>query len=101
MLAYRDKSTLSGWLHKFKQPDRDKVKGVAIDMWRPYRDVSAQLFPGIPVVIDKFHVVRMANYCMERTRIRLGKTQPKGVRRDWMRTRALLNKRPSREAAPR
>jgi transposase len=27
----------------------------------------------VPVVVDKFHVVRMANYCMERVRIRLQK----------------------------
>jgi hypothetical protein len=38
MLPDRDKATLAGWLHRFK--DRHWVKGVAIDMWRPYRDVS-------------------------------------------------------------
>lgn len=93
MLPERDKATLTTWFNHFR--DRSMVKGIAIDMWRPYLDVSKLMFPGVPVVIDKFHVVRMANYCMERVRIRLGKTQPKGQRREWMRTRALLNKRPA------
>ena len=69
------------------------VLGVAIDMWRPYRDVARQMFPGRPVVIDKFHVVRTASYCMERVRIRLQKTRKAGERRDWLRSKALLNMR--------
>jgi hypothetical protein len=76
MLPDRDKATLAGWLHRFK--DRHWVKGIAIDMWRPYRDVSHMMFPGKPVVIDKFHVVRTASYCMERVRIRLQKAQEAG-----------------------
>jgi len=66
---------------------------VAIDMWRPYRDVSHQMFPGRPVVIDKFHVVRMANYCMERVRIRLQKQRKAGERRLWLQSKAMLNMR--------
>lgn len=91
MLADRDKGTLAGWLHRFK--DRSMVKGVAIDMWRPYRDVAHQLLPGVPVVIDKFHIVRTANYCMERVRIRLQKVKKPAERRDWLRSKPLLNKR--------
>ena len=91
MLPDRDKATLAGWLHRFK--DRHWVKGVAIDMWRPYRDVSHQMFPGRPVVIDKFHVVRMANYCMERVRIRLQKQRKAGERRLWLQSKAMLNMR--------
>ena len=93
MLADRDKGTLTTWLHRHKE--RKHVEGLAIDMWRPYRDVAATIFPGVPVVIDKFHVVRMANYCMERVRIRVAKSRTKEVRRDWMRSKAILNKRQS------
>lgn len=91
MLADRDKGTLAAWLHRFK--DRSQVKGVAIDMWRPYRDVASLMLPGVPVVIDKFHVVRTASYCMERVRIRLQKVKKAGERRDWLRSKALLNMR--------
>lgn len=91
MLPDRDKKTLTNWLNHFR--DREWVKGVAIDMWRPYLDVARLMLPGRPVVIDKFHVVRMASYCMERVRIRLQKVKKPGVRRDWLRSKALLNMR--------
>lgn len=91
MLEARDKPTISSWFLRFE--DRSMVKGIAMDMWRPYRDLAHQFFPGVPVVIDKFHIVRMANYCMERVRIRLGKTKTKGLRRHGVRSRHVLNKR--------
>ena len=91
MLPDRDKATLGGWLHRFK--DRELVQGITIDMWRPYRDLANQMFPGRPVVVDKFHIVRMASYCMERVRIRLQKVKRPGERRDWLRSKALLNMR--------
>jgi transposase len=91
MLPERDKGTLAGWLNRYK--DRSMVKGVAIDMWRPYRDTCHLMLPGIPVVVDKFHVVRTANYCMERVRIRLQKAKKAGVRRDWLQSKHILNMR--------
>lgn len=91
MLADRDKGSLTTWLNHFR--DRSHVRGVAIDMWRPYRDVARHMLPGVPVVIDKFHVVRTASYCMERVRIRLQKVKKAGERRDWLRSKALLNMR--------
>ncbi len=36
-----------------------------MDMWRLYRDVIYSINPNVIIVIDKFHVVRMANVAME------------------------------------
>ena len=91
MLADREKTTVVSWLHRFK--DRGVVKGLAIDMWHPYKDAARSVFPGLPVVIDKFHVVRMANSGLEKVRVRLAKTKDKVVGRDWMRRKALLRMR--------
>lgn len=91
MLPDRDKPTLRRWFGQFR--DRSHVKGLAIDMWAPYRDVAAELFPNLPVVIDKFHVVKMANSCVERSRIRLGKAQGKKVNLAWKRSKALIRMR--------
>lgn len=91
MLPDRDKPLVTAWLHQFK--DRGGVKGVAIDMWRPYKDAAQAIFPGLPVVIDKFHLVRMANRAMDDIRISLSKDQDKAVGRDWMRRKALLRMR--------
>lgn len=91
MLPNRGKDTLTTWLNHFR--DRSMVKGVATDMWRPYLQVAHHMLPGVPVVVDKFHVVRTASYCMERVRIRLQKTRKSGVRKDWLQSKALLNMR--------
>lgn len=91
MLPNRDKQSVTAWLYQFK--DRRTVKGLAIDMWRPYKDAAQAVFPGLPVVIDKFHVVKMANKAMEDIRITLAKDQTKAVGKDWMRRKALLRMR--------
>lgn len=91
MLPDRDKPSLIAWFSQF--PDRSHVKGLAIDMWGPYRDVAGLMFKDLPVVIDKFHVVKKANESVERTRIRLGKDQKAAVRKGWMRSKALLRMR--------
>ena len=91
MLPTRDKVAVTAWLYQFK--DRRTVRGLAIDMWRPYKDAAQAVFPGLPVVIDKFHVVKMANKAMEDIRVTLAKDQPKAVGKDWMRRKALLRMR--------
>lgn len=91
LLPDREKPTLRRWFSQFK--DRSHVKGLAIDMWAPYRDVAGELFPNLPVVIDKFHVVKMANGAVEKTRIRLGKAQGKKVNLAWKRSKALIRMR--------
>lgn len=45
-------------------------------MWTPYRDAVQAVLPDARIVIDKFHVVRMANDALEKVR----KTAP---RRSW------------------
>jgi transposase len=46
-------------------PDREKVKVVTMDMWKPYADSVRETMPGAAIVVDKFHVVRMASVAME------------------------------------
>ena len=90
ILPSRDQDTLARWLAAF--PDRSTLLGVATDMWRPYLNVVNMMAPGVPVVIDKFHVVRMANYALDKTRIRRGKAQGVKVNKEWKRSKVLLNK---------
>lgn len=91
MLPDRDLPTVTQWLYQFR--DRRVVKGLAIDMWRPYKTAAHTVFPGLPVIIDKFHLVRMANTAMDNVRIAMAKDQTKVVGRDWMRRKALLRMR--------
>lgn len=66
MLHNRNKDTVSKYLTRM--PNRDKVQCVAMDMWAPYRDAVQAVIPDATIVIDKFHVVRMANDAMEKAR---------------------------------
>lgn len=91
MLPDRETPTVISWLYQFK--DRRTVKGLAIDMWRPYRDAAQLVFPGLPVIIDKFHVVKMANKALEDIRVDLAKAQQKEVGKDWMQRKSLLRMR--------
>lgn len=90
ILPSRDKQAVAAWFHRFK--DRSTVLGVATDMWRPYLQVVNMMLPGVPLVVDKFHVIRMANYGLDKTRIRLGKAQGVKVNKEWKRSKVLLNK---------
>ena len=52
---------------------RENVQIVCQDMWKPYRDVASQLFPKASIVVDRFHIQRMANEAMETLRKSLKK----------------------------
>ena len=64
ILKDRNKPTVTRYLSQLK--GLDQVHYVAIDMWKPYRDAVETVIPDAQIVIDKFHVVRMANDGLER-----------------------------------
>lgn len=93
ILETRDKTAVVNWLWQFRKCDH--VKGLSIDMWPAYRDAARSVFPDLPVVIDKFHVVRMAGYGLDQARISIGKKQTKEVNKGWKKSKVLLQKRPA------
>lgn len=88
ILPNRDKTTVINWLWQFR--DAKHIKGIAMDMWRPYKDAARAVFPSLPVVIDKFHVVRMANTALDKVRILTQKERAKAVRVSWKRSKHQL-----------
>lgn len=66
MLANRNMETVAKCLTRMESKDR--VQYVAMDMWAPYRDAVQTVMPAATIVIDKFHVLRMANDAIERVR---------------------------------
>ncbi len=91
MAHSRTKATVIEALGKLDAAE--KVQVVTMDMWRPYREAVAQMLPKAVVVIDKFHVVRMANDAVEKARkevrLELSPKQRIGLKND----RFLLLKR--------
>ncbi len=60
--------------------NRDLVEIVTIDMWRPYARMAAEYLPKAAVVIDRFHVVRMANDALDKVRKAVQRELPTGER---------------------
>ena len=91
MLPDRNKTTVARFLSDL--PSKGRIRCVAIDMWRPYQDAVREALPGIPVVVDKLHVLKMANAALDALRKTVGGTLPPGKRRTLMRNRHVLLKR--------
>ncbi len=66
LLPNRDKRHILRYLAALEHKDR--IRTVAMDMWRPYRDAVLEVLPDASVVVDKFHVLRMANQAMDELR---------------------------------
>ena len=79
MLVNRNKATVGGYISR--SLDMPRIEIVTMDMWNPYRDVAKALLPKAMVVVDKFHVVRMANAALEAVRrgVRKGLAKPRRI----------------------
>jgi transposase len=66
MLEHRTQEHLKPFFKDL--PDADKVEWVCTDMWRPFKRSFAQYLPNAKLVIDKFHVVKMASEALEAER---------------------------------
>ena len=91
MLPDRNKTTVARYLSDL--PSKGRIRCVAIDMWRPYQDAVREALPGVPVIVDKFHVLKMANSALDALRKTVGGTLPPEKRRSLMRYRHILLKR--------
>lgn len=97
LLDNRNKPTIIRWLSQL--PHRDRVKAVSIDMWLPYKDAVNAVLPQAAVVVDKFHIVRMANQGLDAVRKKVGNDFTVANRRKLMRSRHLLLRR-NKELSP-
>ena len=91
MLPNRDKKTVVNYLYNLQ--GKKDVQYVAMDMWTPYRDAVQAVIPDARIVIDKFHVVRMANDAVEKVRKSLRERLTPKQRRGLMHDRFVLLKR--------
>lgn len=66
VLKDRNKDTVIAYLAGLK--DKQRIRTVSMDMWRPYKDAVELVLPHSSVVVDKFHVVKMANESLDRVR---------------------------------
>lgn len=48
-------------------PHNYKIKCVTMDMWQPYKDVVLDVLGDVPIVIDKFHIIKELNKALYST----------------------------------
>ncbi len=91
LLPNRNKETVVGYLSRL--PNRGRIQYVTMDMWRPYKDAVKAVLPKATIIVDKFHVVRMANQALETIRKQLREGLSPKERRGLMHDRFILLKR--------
>lgn len=91
MLPNRDKVSVAKWLSQ--RPHKEVIEVVTMDMWKPYRDAVTANLPGAKVVVDKFHVVKLANHCLDTVRKSLREGMDLKQRRKLMHDRHLILRR--------
>jgi transposase len=64
-----------------------------MDMWWPYRYAAHTVLPDGTIIVDKLHVVHMANDAVESTRKSTGENQTAKQLRALMHDRLVLLKR--------
>jgi transposase len=93
LLPNRNKETVIKYLSQLN--GRQHIQYVAMDMWLPYKDAVELVLPQAKIVIDKFHVVKMANEALERVRKSFRESLSPKQRRGLMHDRFVLLKRES------
>ena len=91
LLPNRNKETVVRFLQQLE--GKDRIQYVAMDMWAPYRDACKAVIPQAEIVVDKFHVLKMANEALERVRKSLRESLTPKQRRGLMHDRFVLLKR--------
>jgi transposase len=96
-VAGRSGAAVTGWLDARGQDWKNQVAYVAIDPCAVYRSAIVRALPGAVIVVDHFHLVRLANQAVTRVRQRVTRQAlgRRGTTRDpaWANRRRLLRGR--------
>jgi transposase len=96
-VAGRTGTAVTGWLDDRGQDWKDQVRFVAMDPCAVYRSAVQRALPHAVIVVDHFHLVRLANQAVTRVRQRVTRQAlgRRGTTRDpaWANRRRLLRAR--------
>lgn len=91
VLPNRNKETVVDYL--LRLPNIGQIRYVTMDMWQPYKDAVRAVLPKALIIVDKFHVVRMANQALETIHKQILEGLSPKERRGLMPGRFILLKR--------
>lgn len=78
MLEFRTQDHMMPFFEKLR--DREKVEWICTDMWRPFKRSFSPYLPNAKLIIDKFHVVKMASEALDDERKKYQSTLSKNDR---------------------
>lgn len=93
ILKNRNQKTVGRYLSNMK--NKERIELVAMDMWRPYKDSVKAVLPHAQIVVDKFHIVRMANQSLDAVRKNIREGLTASQRKQLMHDRFILLRRNS------
>lgn len=99
IIETRKMADLEKYFERFHFLDRAKVEVVTQDMHKPYRALSHKYFKRATVVIDRFHVVRYADWAVSEVRKRVQSVATDEERLDLKRNIKVLAKRQAKLTA--
>lgn len=85
ILEGRSKRTIRDFLQTL--PDPGRVKIVVTDMWDAYRQAIRSYLPHALHIVDKFHVIRHANWTVDQVRRRGRKGRNASTKSPWWKAR--------------
>ena len=70
VLPERTKEAFEQWISALSVQERNAIKWVSMDMWKPYRQAVRKKLPKARIVADRFHVMKQLNHqidCLRRS----------------------------------
>lgn len=68
LLPYRDKASIISFFKSLGDDFCNQIENYSSDMWQPFLDIGADLFPNAKVVIDRFHWTKHLNKVVDNSR---------------------------------
>ena len=77
---------------KFSRKERANVDAIVMDMSTIFRSVAKDLFPEAEIVVDKFHLIRLITWALDKVRRKIQKKMDSYNRKSFKRSKSLLLK---------
>jgi transposase len=90
ILPGRESHHLTSYFASFPRKERDRVKVVVMDMWKPYQDIAQTYFKNAIMVIDRFHYIRHVFWAFDKIRRDEQQLFSRERRRYFKRSKKLL-----------
>ena len=92
ILNSRKSNDLEKYFKRFPKKQRDNVKFIIMDLYRPYLILFSKLFPNAIIIPDRFHIVVQIYTSLNKSRIQLMKHDIKNKRKLFKYWKLILKK---------